>query len=83
MKSHVSLAGLLATIMLFASSLMHPASALTKGGAYAVCAMIEQQQCPKASQAGHYFKTCSQWGLQYYSGGAVKCCKKWYCGEIH
>ena len=80
MKSQLSLTGLSATIIVFASSLVQPASALTKGGAYGVCAADKQSQCPKGS---YNSIQCTQMGRQYYSGGWIPCCKHWKCYEIH
>jgi hypothetical protein len=80
MKTQLSLTGLSAAIIVFASSLVQPASALTKAGAYGVCAAVKQMQCPKGSYTNIY---CKQMGRQYYSGGWVPCCKQWSCYEIH
>jgi hypothetical protein len=80
MKTQLSLTGLLAATIVLASSLAQPASALTKGGAYAVCAALKQSQCPTGSYTNIY---CKQMGRQYYSGGFIFCCKQWKCLEVH
>jgi hypothetical protein len=61
------------------TSLM-PTSAAATVNAKVLCAVSEIQQCPAKT---YNYKYCGQWGLQYGSGGPVKCCKKWVCGEIH
>jgi hypothetical protein len=83
MKSRILLACLSGTALLFASALPQPASAFTtKAQASIWCAMIKIHQCHVNTQFDG-FQTCSQWGTVAYNGGSVKCCMKWYCGNIH
>jgi hypothetical protein len=81
MKSRILLTGLsVATMLLGTSSLMQPAFALTKAGAYGLCAAIKFQQC-NPNNAYHY-KLCAKMGRVPYTGGYIPCCKVWNCGYI-
>jgi hypothetical protein len=82
MRSYVSTADLLVAFMLVASLFVQPASAakINKKEAHFLCALKEQQQCPKKFYS---FKTCSQWGHIDYAGGSLNCCMKWFCGVVH
>jgi hypothetical protein len=81
MRSYVSIGDLLVALMLVASLFVQPASAAKiKKEAHFLCALKEQQQCPKKFYS---FKTCSQWGHLDYAGGSLNCCMKWFCGVVH
>jgi hypothetical protein len=82
MRSHVPINGLLVAFMPVASAFAQPAAAakINKKEAHFLCALKQQQQCPKKFYS---FKTCSQWGSIDYAGGSLKCCMKWFCGVIH
>lgn len=81
MRSYVPISRLLVAFMLVASASQPAAAAkINKKEAHFLCALKEQQQCPKKFYS---FKTCSQWGSLDYAGGSLKCCMKWFCGVIH
>jgi hypothetical protein len=82
MKSRVVLTGLSVATMLVASSLLQPAFALTKAGAWGLCAVIKFQQCPQARSGLDHFEWCKQMGTVPYTGGSVPCCKQWKCGYV-
>jgi hypothetical protein len=82
MRSDVATSGLLVALILVASPFVQPVSAakINKKEAHFLCALKEQQQCPKKFYS---FKTCSQWGHIDYAGGSLNCCMKWFCGVVH
>ena len=83
MKSRILLTYLSAATMLGASSFQEPAFAFTsKARASIWCAMIKVRTCHVKPQFDG-FQHCKQWGTVSYSGGSVKCCMSWDCGNIN